>query len=100
VTVPGWVTPAVITTELERLAESSDGRGRIPMLEDLRTSLTGLTAVQYGRDTSVDEDVIDQALSSGTGLLRRLRIDNLWIARRLREMRDTTAGLGNRLWAP
>jgi hypothetical protein len=103
-TVAGWVTPVVIAEELARRQKNIavDAR-RTAMLEDLRTTLTRLTASQYGRDAEGDartsDAAIDEALASGTAALRQLRIDGTWIARKLRTFRFKTARLEHKAWS-
>jgi hypothetical protein len=90
-TVAGWVTPVVIAEELALREKNvtTDSR-RAALLEELRAALTRLTTAQYGRGNPADagtgasDDAIDEALTLGVTALRRLRIDNTWIARKLR----------------
>jgi hypothetical protein len=92
--VAGWVTPAAITQELKRWPDGSHPRAAV--LSPLETALSRLTRAQYGRDTSPDEATIDEALTAGVDALRQVKIDNLWIVKRVRDVRART-GLGGRL---
>jgi hypothetical protein len=89
-TVPGWVTPAVIADALKR----PDGPQRhTGLLQSLETVLSQLTSAQYGRgDATPDETTIDEALNVGRSALRQMKIDNLWIVRKVQAFR-ARAGL-------
>jgi hypothetical protein len=82
--VPGWVTPTVIADALKR----TEGRGpRAGVLQSLEASLARLTSAQYARDTAPDEAAIDEALMTGVGALRQMKIDNLWIVKKVHALR-------------
>jgi len=100
VIVPAWVTPNVIVQELQRPpAGSPTTLRRAKVLEDLRGALARLTAAQYGRDNQLDDQVLDDALDSGIGVLRRLKIENAWIVRKVRTLRLSRAGTADRAWS-
>jgi len=98
-TIAGWVTPVVIADELTRRQKSRAGDDRrTAMLEELRTSLTRLTRTQYGRDRAGDE-AIDDALTTASAALGRLKNDSTWIARKLRPLRFKAARLEHKAWS-
>jgi hypothetical protein len=92
-TVPGWVTPAVLAEALSR----HDGHQRYAdLLQSLETVLSRLTPAQYARDATPDEATIDEALTLGATTLRQMKLDNLWIVRKLHGLR-ARAGLDGRV---
>ena len=66
VILPAWVTPNIITQELQRPRAAGEiAPERLQLLENLRAVLSRLTAAQYGRDNQLDDQVLDDALDSG-----------------------------------
>jgi hypothetical protein len=50
-------------------------------LDQIRWALVALSAVRYGRNSSVDPQDLDRRLDNGSSALRRLRAARLWPAR-------------------
>jgi hypothetical protein len=100
VAVPAWVTPAVVAEARERLERAGGSERRLRVLEELQDLMTRLTAALYGRDRALDEAVIEEAFASGRSILRRLRLENLWLAKKLRALPIGRAALEHRVWAP
>jgi hypothetical protein len=100
VTLPAWVTPNVIAEELQRSpAGSRTTAQRTQVLENLRAVLGSLTASQYGRDSQLDETTLDEALDSGLNVLRRLKIENTWVVKKMRSFRPSRADVASRAWS-
>jgi hypothetical protein len=95
VAVPGSITPAVIAQELKR---SAGGHSRAGVLEPLESAMSRLTTAQYGRESAPGEAAIDEALTAGAAALRQLRVDNLWVTKKVRAL-GARAGLADRLWS-
>jgi hypothetical protein len=95
--VSGGVTSQTVTRELALAATASNPR-RAAMLESLEQALTSLTAAQYGRDEHLDEAALDQSLATGSQAVRRMKIEQLWVMKRLAAWRAGTA-LDNRAWS-
>jgi hypothetical protein len=92
ITVPGWVTTAVITDALKR---SDISHRRVGLLQSLETVLARLTSAQYAQDSALDETAIDEALTVGASALRQMKIDNLWVVKKVHALR-ARAGLEGR----
>ncbi|HVH29401.1 MAG TPA: hypothetical protein VM818_21760 [Vicinamibacterales bacterium] len=92
ITVPGWVTTAVITDALKR---SDISHRHVGLLQSLETVLARLTAAQYAQDAALDETAIDAALTVGASALRQMKIDNLWVVKKVHALR-ARAGLEGR----
>ncbi|HEY3045580.1 MAG TPA: hypothetical protein VGJ39_16230 [Vicinamibacterales bacterium] len=100
VILPAWVTPNVITQELERPpAGNPTPPQRARVLEQLRAVLSRMTAAQYGRDNQLDDQVLDDALDAGVGVLRRLKIENAWVVKKVRSFRPSKADVADRAWS-
>ena len=56
------------------------------ILENLRAVLGRLTEAQYGRDNQLDDQVLDDALDAAFGALRRLKIENAWVVKKVRSL--------------
>jgi hypothetical protein len=100
VILPAWVTPNVIIQELQHPpAGTHTTPQRAKVLENLRAVLSRLTAAQYGRDNQLDEQVLDEALDSAVSVLRRLKIENAWIVKKIRSLRPSKADVATRAWS-
>ena len=102
VTVAAWVTTSIIAEELKRLRKWPGGvrtQSRVKLLEPLERALAELTTAQYGREIAVDDQVFDNALAAAVSALGRLRIENVWVVKKVRGFRVATAALGSRVWS-
>jgi hypothetical protein len=100
VILPAWVTPNVITQELQQPpAGSQMTPEREKVLENLRAVLSRLTAAQYGRDNQLDDQVLDEGLDAALSVLRRLKIENAWIVKKMRSLRPSKADVASRAWS-
>jgi hypothetical protein len=100
VILPAWVTPNIITQELQRPAAGGrPSAQRTATLEQLKSVLAGLTATQYGRDTAVDDAALDDALSTAFSALRRLKIEQVWVVRRIRALGRSKRDTASRAWS-
>jgi hypothetical protein len=97
IAVSGGVTSQTVTRELALAATASNPR-RAALLESLEQALTSLTAAQYGRDSGFDDAALDQAVATGTQVVRRMKVEQIWIMKRLAARRAGTA-LDNRAWS-
>jgi hypothetical protein len=100
VILPAWVTPNVITQELERPSGGGATRPqRAAVLEHLKDELTRLTAAQYGRDNTLDTQALDEALATAVRVLGRLKIEQVWMVKKMRTFGRAKAGTANRAWS-
>jgi hypothetical protein len=97
IAVSGGVTSQTVTRERALAATASNPR-RAALLESLEQALTVLTAAQYGRDATMDEPALDQALATGAQVVRRMKLEQIWFMKRLAAWRAGTA-LDNRAWS-
>ena len=98
VAVSGSVTPRSVVTAL---AQSTNGRrrgARAGELESLEEGLSRFTIAQYGREGSLDTAALDESLAGGQQLLKRLKLEQIWVMKRFRRSRQATeAGTG--MWS-
>lgn len=100
VVLPAWVTANVITQEIQRpTAVRQTTPQRAKVLENLGAALSSLTAAQYGRDNSLDDQVLDNALDSALSVLRRLKIENAWVVKKMRTLRLAKTDAADRAWS-
>ena len=101
--MPAWVTPNVIAQELQRPPADSRRRRqqRAKVLENLRDALAALTAAQYGRDNATRRPgPRRRAGRRGSSVLRRLKIENVWIVKKMRTLRLSRAATGRPSMVP
>jgi hypothetical protein len=97
IAVSGGVTSQTVARELALAATASNPR-RAALLESLEQALTSLTAAQYGRDETMDDAALDQALASGSQVVRRMKLEQVWFMKRL-AARRAGSPLDNRAWS-
>ncbi len=96
VLVSGSATADAVGREL---STEEGSLGHRQALEAIQTGLSSLTAALFGRDDKLDEPALAEVLNTSRPALRRLRFENLWIVRKLREMTQVAVELGNRAWS-
>jgi hypothetical protein len=81
IAVSGAVTSQIVTREVARGATDAK---RGPMFESLAQALRAFTIAQYGRaDAKVDDATLDSALDTAFQVLKRVRLEQTWIMKRL-----------------
>jgi hypothetical protein len=103
VTVSGWVTPAAVAHKVAQLAAASANgstrdAARIQRLEALQTALLHFTAARYGREETLADDVLDEALAACASLTRDLKLEQAWLAMRMSFLGHRPAEVGQRAW--
>lgn len=96
VLVSSSATADAIARELTRI-DLPEGRRR--RLQDVHTALTRFTAVRYGRDSDFDETSLDESLTDGIGLVRHLKLEDIWILRRFRAATQSATEMRSRVWS-
>ena len=74
--VSSGVTSEDVARELNRLSPAAPAEAR-QLLEGLHAELAALTAAQYGRPNTLDQEAVDRALSSAIAAAQSLRSDRL-----------------------
>jgi hypothetical protein len=97
IAVSGSITPQVIAAELARSEPKPNVRRRA-LLESLEQAISTLTASSFGREAPLDDSALDAVLATGCDALRRVRIQQIWLMKRLAARRAGTA-MDNRAWS-
>jgi len=95
IAVSGSVTPQTVARELPRAEGSAR---RTELLESLAQALTAFTTAHFGRDGTLDDGALDQALATAKQVLRRMKIEQIWFMKRLAARRAGTK-LDSRAWS-
>jgi hypothetical protein len=96
--VSGSATTDAVARELA--ASESDGNLNHRLcLEKLQTALANVTSAQFGREDKLDEAVLNESLTDGFAVLRRLKFENLWVVKKLKSLSQFAVELGNRAWS-
>ena len=96
VRISGSATAEAIAKALATGAGSS---GHRQALQQLQTALTCFTTALFGREPKLDETALTVSLGDAPGIVRRLKGENLWIVRKVRDMKHSAGELGNRAWS-
>ena len=94
--VSGAITPQTVSR-----GQASNGASakRSAILDQLSTALTTFTTAQYGRAAAtMDDGALDQALATAFELLKRVRLEQTWIMKRLAR-RGAMAPVDTRVWS-
>ena len=97
VAVSGAITAQSVGRDRIRRAGTA-GFAASPMYESLEQALSALTAAQYGRNGTLDDTALDEALATGGQVLKRARLDQTWVMKRLAARRVERQG-DTRAWS-
>jgi hypothetical protein len=95
IAVSGAITSQTVAHELARATSSAR---RTTLLESLSRSLNTFTTAHFGREGALDEPALDEALETAKQVLRRMKLEQFWIMKRLAARRAGTE-LDNRAWS-
>jgi hypothetical protein len=97
VAVSGAITSQSVGRDRIRRAGTAGFAGP-ELYESLEQALAALTAAQYGRNGKLDDSALDQALDTGNQVLKRARLDQTWVMKRLAARRVERQG-DTRAWS-
>jgi hypothetical protein len=97
VAVSGAITPQSVGRDRIRRTGTAGFTGS-ELYESLEQALAALTAAQYGRNGKLDDSALDQALDTGGQVLKRARLDQIWVMKRLAARRVQRQG-DTRAWS-
>jgi hypothetical protein len=95
IAVSGAVTPQSIAREVAR---GDANARRATLLESLGRALTTLTTAHFGREGTLDDAALDEALGTAKEVLNRVKLEQVWFMKRLAARRAGTP-LDNRVWS-
>jgi hypothetical protein len=96
VRVSGAATAEAIAGELATGSGSSRHR---QALQQLETALMSFTTALFGREPRLDDTALTVSLGDASGILRQVKLENLWIVKKVRGMRHAAGEMGNRAWS-
>ena len=97
IAVSGAVTSQSVGRERIRRSASAGFNGSA-LYESLEQALAALTAAQYGRNGALNDSALDEALTTGGQVLKRARLDQTWVMKRLAARRVERQG-DTRAWS-
>ena len=97
VAVSGAITSQSVGRDRLRRAGTA-GFAASPLYESLEQALAALTAAQYGRNGTLNDTALDEALATGGQVLKRARLDQTWVMKRLAARRVERQG-DTRAWS-
>jgi hypothetical protein len=97
IAISGSVTSQAIAHEIARSRATSSPR-RTALLESLEQALAALTVAVFGREPALDDTALDEALATGVRALRRMKIEQTWLMKRL-AARRAGSPMDNRAWS-
>jgi hypothetical protein len=97
VAVSGAITSQSVGRDRIRRAGTA-GFAASPLYESLERALAALTAAQYGRNGTLNDTALDEALATGGQVLKRARLDQTWVMKRLAARRVERQG-DTRAWS-
>jgi hypothetical protein len=97
IAVSGAVTAQTIARERAR---AGIGAKRAALLDALAGALAAFTTAQYGRvDGTLDDAALDGALATAFDVLKRVRLEQTWIMKRIAGWRGVSAPVESRVWS-
>jgi len=94
IAVSGAVTARTVARELSRAATTAR---RTALLESLAQALTTFTTAHFGREGTLDDSALDEAMSTANQVLKRMKIEQIWLMKRIARRRS--AALDTRAWS-
>ena len=97
VLVSGSATAGALAREIAK--SNGSGASHQQCLEHLQTGLTRFTAAQFGREDKLDDVALTESLREGMSAIGRLKFENRWVVRKLKDATNLAVELGNRAWS-
>jgi hypothetical protein len=95
IAVSGAITSQTIARELAR---GTANARRVALLESLGRALSTFTTAHFGREGALDEGALDESLATARDVLRRAKLEQVWIMKRFAAYRAPTP-LETRVWS-
>ena len=96
VRISGSATSEDIARDLATGAGSSAHR---QALDTLQTALSRFTTALFGREPKLDETALTESMGEVPGVVRRLKLENLWLVKKVKGMTQAAGALGDRAWS-
>ena len=95
IAVSGAITSQTIGRELAR---GTANARRVALLESLSRALSIFTIAHFGREGTLDEAALDEALATARDVLKRAKLEQVWVMKRFAAYR-APAPLETRVWS-
>ena len=95
IAVSGAVTPQTIARHIARPGQTP---AVIALLESISTAIAAFTAATFNREGKLDDSALDEGLATAKQVTRKMKIQQLWIMKRLAARRALTP-LESRVWS-
>jgi hypothetical protein len=89
---------AITAQSMARERARTTSARRAALIDQLEQALSTLTAAQYGRQSTLDDGALDEALATGNQVIKRARLEQTWVMRRLAARRVERQG-DTRAWS-
>ncbi|MEO8259398.1 MAG: hypothetical protein ABI868_18770 [Acidobacteriota bacterium] len=90
---------ATAETVARALAAGGGSSGHRQALEEIQVALARFTTALFGRDEKIDETALGESLSDGFRVVRRLKVENLWLLKKYKGVTQFATEVGNRAWS-
>jgi hypothetical protein len=81
------------------LASGAGSSGHRQALQQLQTAIACFTSALFGREPKLDDTALSVSLGDAPGIVRQLKLENIWIVKKIKNMRHAAGELGNRAWS-
>jgi len=95
IAVSGAVTPQTVARHIARPGQTP---AVIALLESISTAIAAFTAAAFNREGKLDDSALDEGLATAKQVTRKMKIQQLWIMKRLAARRALTP-LESRVWS-
>jgi hypothetical protein len=94
--VSGSATADAVARALETEGGSS---GHRQALEEVQVALARFTTALFGREEKLDDTALGESLSDSFRVVRRLKLENLWVVKKYKGLTHFATEVGNRAWS-
>ena len=68
-------------------------------LEEVQLAIARFTTALFGRDEKLDDTELGESLSDSFRVVRRLKLENLWLVKKYKGLTQFATEVGNRAWS-
>jgi hypothetical protein len=94
--VSGSATADAVAREL---AAGGGNSGHRQALEEIQVALARFTTALFGRDEKIDDTALGESLADSFRVVRRLKVENLWLLKKYKGVTQFATEVGNRAWS-
>jgi hypothetical protein len=83
----------------QALVSGQGSAGHRQALEEVQVALARFTTALFGREEKLDDTALGESLSDSFRVVRRLKVENLWLVKKYKGMTQFATEVGNRAWS-